>query len=173
MIKWEDFDKQFKVLFDQARRLELIDFTLHEPIGDSDIQQQVKVRPCYLKQLEAIDCDVDDTLEAVADFLRAKVNRFKWIENEIIDETIANDFQSKLLAFWKNQKKRIELTESSSDEIRQGQLLLLDCKNRHETIRDMHPPSATIAGTYHALADEPILGWHPNWKNLFNNKKDG
>ena len=172
-IKWEDFDKQVKVLFDRARRLELIDFTLQEPIEESDIEQQVKIRPCYLKQLDAIDCDVDDILEAVSDFLRAKVNRDKWIENEIIDEDIASDFQAKLLSFWSNQRKRIELTEKKINESEQGQLLLLDCKDRQETIRDMHPPTSTIAGTYHALADEPLLGWHPKWENLFKKERMG
>ncbi len=172
-VKWEDFDRQVKILFDRARRLELIDFTLQEPIEESDIKQQVKIHPCYLKQLDAVDCDVDDTLEAVSDFLRAKVNRDKWIENEIIDEDIASDFQAKLLLFWSNQKKRIKITERNLSENVQGRLLLLDCKNRQETIRDMHPPTSTIAGTYHALADEPLLGWHPNWENLFKKGKDG
>ena len=167
IITWEDFDRQVKVLFDRARRLELIDFTLQEPIEESDIQQQVKVRPCYLKQLYAIDCDVDDTLEAVCDFLRAKVNRDKWIEDEIIDETVASDFQRRLISFWSNHKKRIELTEKDLSKKELGQLLLLDCKNRKETLRDMDPPHSTIAGTYHALANEPVLGWHPNWEKLF------
>lgn len=172
-VKWEDFDRQVKVLFDRARRLELIDFTLQEPIDDSDISQQVKIHPCYLQQLDAIECDADDTIEAVSDFLRAKVNRDKWIENEIIDEDIASDFQAKLLLFWGNQKKRIELTERNLSTNEQGHLLLLDCKSRQETIRDMHPPSSTIAGTYHALADEPVLGWHPDWKHLFKKGKVG
>lgn len=171
-IKWEDFHKHFKVLFEQARRLELIDFTLWNPIDESVIKQEMKIRPRYLKQLEAIDCTVDDTLEAVSDFLRAEVNRFKWIESEIIDETIADDFQERLLTFWKNSKKRIKLTQSNLNEIDQGQLLLLECKNRDEKIRDVSPPTVTITGTYHALANKPVLGWHPNWVNLFNNKKD-
>ena len=169
-IKWEEFEKQFTVLFDRARRRELIDFTLQEPIQESDIQQQVKIQPYYLKQLEAIDCDDDETIEAVSDFLRAKVNRDKWIENEIIDETAASEFQEKLCAFWKNQKRNIELTQKSLDEKEMGQLLLSDCKNRQVPIRDEMPPCSTIAGTYHALADEPVLGWHPNWQNLFQNR---
>lgn len=172
-VKWEDFDRQVKVLFDRARRLELIDFTLQEPIDDSDIRQQVKIHPCYLQQLDAIECDADDIIEAVSDFLRAKVNRDKWIENEIIDEDIASDFQVKLLLFWGNQKKKIELTERNLSKNKQGYLLLLECKNRQETIRDMHPPSSTIAGTYHALADEIVLGWHPDWKQLIKKGKDG
>lgn len=171
-IKWEDFDKQFKVLFHRIRCLELIDFTLQEPIKKGDIHQQVKIQPCYLKQLDAIGSDSDDIVEAVSVFLRAKVNRDKWIENEIIDESVAKEFQEKLISFWSNQKKRIELTQKSLSEKDRGQLLLLECKDRQETIRDMHPPTSTIAGTYHALADEPVLGWHLNWENLFQKYKD-
>jgi hypothetical protein len=171
-IRWEDFDKHVTVLFDRVRRMELIDFTLKDPIEKNQIEQQVKIHPCYLKQLDAIDCDVDDKIEAVCDFLRAKVNRDKWIENEIIDEDNASDFQENLISFWRNQKKRIKLTQEKLSTTEQGKLLLLDCKDRQETIRDMRPPSSTIAGTYHALADEPLLGWHPNWEMLFKKGKD-
>lgn len=166
-IEWEDFDKHIKVLFHRIRCLELIDFTLQEPIKGDDIQQQVKVKPCYLRQLDAIGSESDDIVEAVSDFLRAKVNRDKWIENEIIDEGVAKEFQEKLITFWSNQKKRIEITQKRLSEKDRGQLLLLECKNRQETIRDMHPPTTTISGTYHALADEPVLGWHLNWESLF------
>jgi hypothetical protein len=167
-IEWEAFDKQIKVLFERIRGKELIDFTLQEPINEQDKQQQMKIGPCYLKQLEAIGCNSDEIIEAVTDFLRAKVNRDKWIEEEIIDEAVASDFQQRLVAFWKNQRKKIELTEHNLNDDEQGQLLLLDCKNRQEKIRGEDPPSSTIAGTYHKLADEPVLGWHPQWKNKFS-----
>jgi len=166
VVSWEDFDHQFLVLFDRAHRLELIDFTSKYSSGE-DIQSQVKIRPRYLQQLEAIDTSVDEILEAVSDYLRANVNREKWIENEIIDEDVASDFESKHITFWNNQKIRIQITEKSLSEKEKGQLLFVDCKSRKETIRDMNPPNSTIAGTYHALADEPVLGWHPSWENLF------
>ena len=101
-----------------------------------------------------------------------KLGRLVRIEDEIIDETVAYDFQRRLISFWSNHKKRIELTEKDLNEKELGQLLLLDCKTRQEKIRDMDPPHSTIAGTYHALADEPVLGWHPNWENLFQKPKD-
>ena len=167
VVSWEEFNHRFLVLFDRAHRLELIDFTSKYPPGDEDIQSQVKFRPRYLQQLEAIDTSVNELLEAVSDYLRANVNREKWIENETIDEDVASDFESKLISFWKNQTKRIQITEKSLSEIEKGQLLFVDCKSRKETIRDMNPPNSTIAGTYHALADEPVLGWHPSWENLF------
>jgi len=35
----------------------------------------------------------------------------------------------------------------------------------------MHPPVSTIAGTYHKLADELLLGWHPQWEIHFKKHK--
>ncbi|MBN2424770.1 MAG: hypothetical protein JXR46_06215 [Calditrichaceae bacterium] len=171
-IEWDDFDRQIKVLFHRIRCLELIDFTLREAPDKDEIQQQVKVKPRYLKQLDAINLDSDDIIKAVSDFLRAKVNRDKWIENEIIDENVAREFQEKLVSFWANQKKRIEITQKKLNDEDRGHLLFLECSDRQETIRDMNPPVSTIPGTYHALADEPVLGWHRNWENLFQKNKD-
>lgn len=158
IISWEEFNHQFLVLFDRTRRRELLDFTLQYPLKDEDIQRQVKVYPIYLKQLDAIGATDDDILEAVSDFLRADVNRERWIEDGIIDENVASDFETKLISFWKNQRKKIDIIEKSRTEEDKGQLLLGECKSRKETIRDMSPPSSTIAGTYHALANKPVLG---------------
>lgn len=165
IIRWEEYERQFKVLFDRAHRLELIDFTLQDPLNERDIQHQVKIRPCYLRQLDIIGTSDDDIIEAVTDFLKADVNRQNWIEIGIIDEDIASDFESRLRDYWKNKRKEIEITNKSLSEENRGQLLFVGCKSRMETIRDMQPPSSTIAGTYHALADKPSLGWHPNWQN--------
>lgn len=172
VVSWDDFNHQFLVLFERARRLELIDFTSMYPHADEKVQSQVKIRPIYLQQLEAIDTDVDEILEAVSDYLRADVNRVKWIEDETIDEDVALDFEFKLKQFWKNQMKRIQITNNHLSDEERGQLLLGDCKSRQETIRDMNPPYSTIAGTYHALADEPVLGWHSNWEKLFPKQKE-
>ena len=171
IVKWEEYNHQFLVLFDRARRYELLDFTLENPLATSTIEQQIKTRPMYLMQLEIIKAGDDEIFEAVTDFMKAKVNRDKWIENEIIDETIAEDFETKLCKYWDNQMKRIELTQRTLNEFERAQLLLLDCKLRQEKISDMSPPSSTIPGTFHALANEPVLGWHFEWKTHFNIQK--
>lgn len=172
ILSWEEFNHQLLVLFDRTRLRELLDFTLQCPPKDEDIQSHIKVHPIYLKQLDAIGTSDDDILEAVSDFLRADVNRERWIESGIIDENVASDFETKLFNFWKNQRKRIDITEKSLTEEDKGQLLFTDCKSRTETIRDMSPPCSTIAGTYHALANKPVLGWHSNWEKLFPKQKE-
>lgn len=172
IITWEEFDNQFKVLFERSRCRELIDFTLRYPIMDESVQNQVKIRPTYLQQLEVMGINDEDLIGEISDYLRADVNRQKWIDNGIIDDEVAYDFEDRLKRFWENQRKRIQITEKKLNEIEQGQLLLSDCKSRKEHLRDMYPPSSTIAGTYHALADEPTIGWHPNWKTIFKVEGD-
>ncbi|MGE5342232.1 MAG: ABC-three component system protein [Candidatus Omnitrophota bacterium] len=171
IISWEEFDRQFTVLFDRARKRELLDFTLQDPLKDEEKQDHFNNHPIYLKQLEKIDVFEDELWEAVSDFLKANVNRHKWIEEEIIDEITASDFEDKLIRFWNSQKKKIDITQKGISEIEQGSLLYNECKSRQETIRGEPPPSSTIPGTYHALANKLDLGWHPNWKKIFPKEK--
>ncbi|WPO49047.1 hypothetical protein [Pseudomonas sp. S1Bt23] len=74
-ISWEDFHIAFLERFEQARRLELIDFTLETPLSDDQITFQIAIRPMYLLQAELVGCDHEDLLGAVTDFLKAKTNR--------------------------------------------------------------------------------------------------
>jgi hypothetical protein len=171
-VTWEEFDHEFSVVFERVRRRELVDFTLEFPPKEEDIHMQVKIRPRYLQQLDIIGCGDDEIVEAVSDYLRADVNRHKWIENELIDVDTATDFIAKLKGFWENQKKKIKITEKNLSDEEKGQLLLEECKCRQELIRDMSPPYPTIIGTYHSLAEEPVLGWHPTWQKLLIDKEE-
>ena len=171
-IKWEDYDHCFLTLCERLRTRELIDFTLQYPPKQETVQDQVRRRPIYVEQLDKVNVSDDDILEAVIDYLKADVNRTKWIDDEIIDESVATDFESRLMAFWKNQMQGLKITQKDSTEEERGRLLLTQCKSRSETIRGMTPPASTIPGTYHALADKPVLGWHTDWKDLFVDKKE-
>jgi hypothetical protein len=96
--------------------------------------------------------------------MRANINRGRWIEEAIIDEDIANDFESKLNTFWTNNIRRIKIVHSDLSDQNQGKLLYSECMVKNELIRDMAPPDSTVSGTYHELADSPVLGWHPDWE---------
>ena len=172
-VPWEDFDKQMKLLLERVRTRELIDFALVSPPHRLEVEGQIKIRPRYVRQLDIIGVDDSEIVEAVTNFLRADINRNKWIEADIIDESIAEDFEEKLVNFWKNTNKRISITNKNETPEEKGVLLLGECQNRQETIRGETPPSSTIAGTYHALANnEDLIGWHPNWKEILGNKDD-
>jgi hypothetical protein len=170
IVSWKDFDKQFVVCAERARSRELIDFTLRKTYGKEIVQPHIEARPLYLTQLEEIGLLEDDLIEAVIDYMKAETNRDIWIENEIIDTDVADEFEDRLVKFWMNIRKKILLTNLGRSDEDLGELLLLECKMRQETIRDMNPPASMIAGTYHFLADEPLIGWHPEWEKKFLRK---
>ena len=167
VIKWEDFSHEFMVAFERSRRRELYDFTFSNPLNETDIAEQARIRPYYLQQLEAIDLSEDEIIEAVTDYLRAKVNLDKWIEEEIIDVAAAKDFEERLVSFWKNRRWQLSKVHKEFTEQEHGQYLLTECKSRQEHLADQVPVRSTIAGTYHTLANVPVLGWHLNWEKLF------
>lgn len=166
-ITWETFQSKFSTIIERIHKRELIDFTLQSLPMVNELEKEKKRRPVYIQQLDAIGLSDDEVLEEVVCYLRATVNRGKWIEHEIIDEDVAQDFEKRLSQYWNSRIKSLKITEKHRNANERGQLLLYDCKARNETIRDMMPPSTTIAGTFHALADTLILGWHDDWETKF------
>lgn len=166
-ISFEEFLSECTVLFARARCLELLDFTTHAPPSSAAIAQQMNIRPTYLRQIEFVNANDDDLIGAVTDFLKAKINRDKWIEKELIDEDVASQFEDGLKRFWGNKKKEVNLVNRELGKEERGMLLLALCQNHHQTIRNESPPPSTIAGTYHALADKLTLGWHDDWATEF------
>ena len=169
VILWEDFNKECQAFFGRIRGMDLIDFALYETL-DPLIEAQIKEIPCYLKQLELIESTEDDILEAVTDYLRANINLNKWIENNLIDSELADDFENKLKSFWKNQMKAISITHKNFSDVERAQLLLAECQSRQEKLGDITPPFSTVSGIYYYLSNIPLLGWHAKWEEFF---KDG
>jgi hypothetical protein len=173
-IRHEEFNSHMILLLERVRARELFDFTLQLPVTVKDVESHFKVRPHYIKQLDLINLKDFEIVEAISEYLKAYTNRTEWIEREIIDLSTASDFEKRLTEFWKNQKTYIELVNGDMSPEDRGKLLLLSCKVRQETIRGQTPPSSTVAGTYHSLANEKngVLGWHPDWSIHLTKKKE-
>lgn len=123
-ITFDEFAHECAVLFSRARCLDLLDFTTYAPPSSAEIDKHIKSRPTYLRQIEFVKADNDDLIEAVTDFLKAKTNRDKWIEDELIDEEVASQFEENLRRFWKNKGKEVKLVNPMLDKEARGMLLL-------------------------------------------------
>lgn len=166
IIRHEDCRVKFSVLLGEIRRRDLVDFAASEMSIEGKLNKSLALRPTFVVQLDIIDASDDQKLEAFADYLKADYNRQRWIENETINEDIADDFERRLKTYWSAQTRKVEILNRDLDDKLKGELLLNDCITRQELIRDISPPDRTIAGTYHAIANRKDIGWHPNWKNL-------
>ncbi|CAH0280127.1 hypothetical protein SRABI27_03750 [Pedobacter sp. Bi27] len=172
VITWKEFDEYARQVFESARQRELIDFTLIYPLKEHEVDSQKLERPPYILQLEAIGVNDDAIQGAVTAFLKAKTNRFNWIEQELINDVVAQDFEDKLTGFWETQHEMVEITNSALSEENKGKLVYLQCRARKQIIRDQDPPALTVEGTYHFLSNNLAIGWHPKWKATFPKPKD-
>lgn len=147
---------------EKMRSRKLIDYAVSQIPNDDELSRRAGERPVYVRQLSHINLTDDRIIEAVSDYFRAATNRLEWIEKGLVDEKDMKDFESKLETFHKNEQLNVELTQSSLSEENRGQVLFVNCQKRQERIADKEPPDKTVQGSYHVLADEQLLGWHPH-----------
>lgn len=166
LVSFDEFNKSFQTFFRNIRQQSLVDWASINPPSDADVSSEIKIRPTYIRQLDFISLPDDEIVEAVSDYLKADTNRTVWIENGILDETTAVDFEKQLISYWKNKSREVSITENRQPDDKKGQLLFGHCQINPIAIRGEQPPHPTVQGTYHALADREDVGWHPDWKNL-------
>ncbi|MDR0632204.1 MAG: hypothetical protein LBF54_03140 [Holosporaceae bacterium] len=164
---------KLRLLLRKIHTQELINFAVSKIPPMNKLVEKANQRPVFVQQLEKIQFDDAEIIEAVSDYYCADINRLEWIERELVDASDMEDFEGKLCSFHENKKKQIELTQRAMTEEDKGKLLLNECQSRQETIAGKWPPNRTIQGSYHVLADEKRLGWHPRWEQLLNKGTEG
>lgn len=139
------------------------------------IDNELEAFRVYVEQLDIVDCDYTDKVEAVSDYLRASANRTVWAENGDISDEALSSFSEELTRVWKNQKKILDIIHKNSDEIERGQLLYFECKDKQMDMGTLVAPSFFTSGCFQVLADDESIGWHPEYKNILKARrvKDG
>lgn len=133
------------------------------------------VRRMYIRQLELIDCDSDEKLSAATDFLKAASNRTAWSERGLVDEQSLADFDKRLEHQWKNTKKSVSILAQDKSDVELGGLLFSETlKVNNHRLQGKDVPYDFPSGSYHALAENLVVGWHPNFATLLKiNKESG
>lgn len=130
---------------------------IHEHLGDT-----------FIQQLELIDEDYDEKLDAVSDLLMAGWDRVLWSQSGEVHESSFDELDESLCKAWKNQKKINDLVYAARPALEQGKLLYYECKKHRLTVQQMSPPEHFIPGCFHLLADVPLIGWHPHFVKLLS-----
>ena len=167
-IKRIDYMKFIKPFYNKVLVSELIDYACSKSLTN---EQQLSIlgnHPTYVKQLELINLETDDILEAINDYYKSEINRDKWNEDGILSLEDLQTFKTDLISIYKKSKRIIDIRNANNTDIERGQLLYSDCQLKDIQLAQKIPPSRTVQGTYHLLSDEKELGWHPDWKSRLN-----
>ena len=120
----------------------------------------------FIQQLKWIAASDKHLQIAVDDYHRAYMNRSRWARLGLVHKGEVDDYKDKLVIEWQRRHVRMEeeLSPSASEEERQaaGRRLLggLDDDCPVHIRKNFDDPNLN-RGTYHQLADDKRVGWHP------------
>lgn len=129
----------------------------------------------YQRQLELIDASEKARLEAIDFFHKAKQERGRLLDEDLVGRQDIQDHESELRNQWSIAQSRAEHLASTDQEC--GLRTYYDCMGKNSVISGNHAPTHLHAGTFHILADgpemPPQIGWHPRFRKLITKSTGG
>jgi hypothetical protein len=135
------------------------------------IDNELEAPRVYVEQLDIINCDYTDKIEAISDYLRASANRTAWAEKGDISKDAISSFSEELVRIWKNNKRILDITQKDLEASERGQLLYFKCRDKQVDMGTFVAPSFFTSGCFQALADEESIGWHPEYKKILKERR--
>jgi hypothetical protein len=132
-----------------------------------DLERELQMRT-YVRQLALIELDDDEKIAAVTDFLKAEVDRVEWARQGRVLEDAYDGFEIELHAAWRNHQRRCEVAHAARTEVDRGKLLYSDCFEHQVRLEQAIVPPHFCRGSFHKLADDIKIGWHPKFADLLN-----
>ena len=124
----------------------------------------------FIKQVRAVTDSERRLRNAQKSFLRAKVQRSKWVREHRIDPTELDNFDDALKDRWEahhaSECDSLSPVPTSDEKIAAGKTVLRWAETSEVPIRSTRSVYLT-SGSYHALADAMAVGWHPEFIDLF------
>ncbi len=130
---------------------------------DTIAAEQVRT---YVRQLDLIEYSEEDVIESINNFLRASAERAAWSKAGLVHENSFDDYEESLINYWKNKRATHRLIHKSLSGVERGQLLLADCGTHQQRLQGLEVPAFFTPGSFHALAEEQTVGWHPEYETL-------
>jgi hypothetical protein len=94
-----------------------------------------------------------------------------WSKTGDVHEESFDELDNKLNRTWRNHRNSTDLEASSKSEVERGLLLHARCMLHEAKVQGMEPPGHFVPGCFHRLADGMVIGWHPKYRNLLDNKE--
>lgn len=145
---------------------------LSREITSDEARTEVENQDVYIQQLDLIQMDFDDKLEAASDYLRTKTETTIRAEKGLFTPQSLQDYNDKIYRLWKNKRTQLLLPMPAASDIIKGKQLYAQASEAVITSAFSNDafPSFFGSGSLQALAnkpcEEPKIGWHPSYKEL-------
>lgn len=127
----------------------------------------------FVEQLNLIGGDEEDIIDAIHDYVRAASERSRLAQDGEISERKFKIYFDDLLSHWKSISKPKFKFCSPADYKKIGYEVYFNSLLYKGKLNNYEPEQGyTHRGSYHYLADQVQLGWHPKWQDLKKSKDD-
>jgi hypothetical protein len=162
-IQFDDFNRELTSFIRKHDKRTILATFAKNPTKE-EIEIELKLRK-YVRQLEIIDCNEDEKIRAVRDYLRSSNDRTYWSEQCLVQESSFDEFEENLIRTWGNLKKKTSIVYSDRNEIIKGQCLYNECQLYVGKLEGIEVPDHFTPGSFHKLSDEEAIGWHFDYKS--------
>lgn len=168
-ISRDNFITQFHAVLDRRRRQQTRERAANLiPVIDEELGRE-KGR-AFVKQIYFVTDDDSRVDEAIREFLRCRIEKTRLSADGNITDQDWIDFEDTLKTRWLkifSRFKRIGQTEPEADV---GFKVLCETVDEHrERLAGVETEQVYLtAGTYHSMADQLAVGWHPRYEELMN-----
>lgn len=124
----------------------------------------------YVKQLKLLQVSPRPIEKAIIDYQRAYLQETRWLDRHLVDLEELDRFTERLVDEWERAYDHMcdQLPDGASEGDKRvaGRALLHSlCNESALTIRVRFQEQFHARGRRHALADNRIIGWHPNFED--------
>lgn len=163
VITWEEFHKTFVSAAKKFDRTENVLVATPVDVTEAELQKELRDRT-YVRQLQIVQCDDDDMVRAVHDYLRSVTHRTNWSEDGDVIESSFDEFESSLDRAWKSQRSVVDIEQKALADAERGRLLYSKCQQLKVPLQGMDVPDFFVPGSFHTMADSLRVGWHPRFR---------
>ena len=163
VITWEEFHKALVSAAKKFDRAENVLVANSVDVTEAELQKELRDRT-YVRQLQIVQCDDDDMVRAVHDYLRSVTHRTNWSEGGDVIENSFDEFEGNLDRAWKSQRSVVDIEQKTLADAERGRLLYWKCQQLKVPLQGMDVPDFFVPGSLHTMADSLRVGWHPRFR---------
>ena len=168
VLAWEDFHQEMVTFIRKVAERDILQSFAPEP---TPVDKMKLLPRAFVQQLQLINIEFAEHLDAVSQFFKASLDRTKWGESGEVHPSSLDELDERLMQTWKNMKRRAFIQASGKADTEKGQLLYADCMLHDDRLEGAETPSHFIPGCFHMLADDLKVGWHPDYSAELKRKR--
>ena len=166
-ISGEAFANQKHAVIDECHRSSLC-ARAASSITVTDSERNERKNDLFVRQLQLVDADEDETIDAISDLIRESKEIFRLFRDGLITGSEFQARDSRLHARWKRIARRHKRTPGGRTDAQVGYDIYDDTTDHDESLGALKPIDRYMtSGALHRLANdldyEFFVSWHPSF----------